>query len=1123
MNYDFNNLLSDERFQDMSRDILQIAFKKYSESFKKVKDDGIDIRLKDGNAFIYGQAKRYSNMSQMKYNLKKDELEKVKKLKPDRYILITSLDYTPKDKKDIMKIFDGYIKDEQDIIGRTDINNLLSQDEYKCIQRKYYELWMDSYEIMEELLDCSVHKSIYRISGEKLKDISENEKTYIESELLKKSEKIINDNNCLLITGEAGIGKTSLAYHIIYKMMQEEGIKFIYAYSPDDILKAYNEDIKQIFLIDDFWGSVFENSYEKREEKKFTDVITMIKNSNNKKLILTTRDYILEEGLKKHPKIYDELLENKIIIKLKEFSDLLKAQILFKHLSKSKLEWNIMDEIASNYKRIINHSMYNPRLIAQYIRKIDNNPKERKSYLKELLKYLDNPESFIKEIFDEQTEAVKIILILLLLMRRRVEENELKKLFYDYADIISNDNIKKSDFANSLKNIDGTLIKIYKNEYVDDKLVIDIEFQNPSIEEFVYKYFEENLYDYANNIIKSTNSLNLLTSLCGSFFLSVRYGRIINDENPGHRIILENMDEIVANKIINCYDELIYLYETGSESNRQFTEGSSELDKIRLIMGISTEINSYKLQEFVQKKIDIVLYCLVNEKGFFSFEDMYEVTRLIEEIKETKYEIKYSELDVIEGYYKNIKFSCQFSIMQDFLDIYPETYKKFLKDNLKEIKDKLLDLILDDIEFYAYEEYYYDLNYFIEEELQDILEDYNMKLPKWVRDEIESITGCSLSTSGQEIIKENNKEFKIEISKSKPKTNKVDILIQEELANLLGKDKKKRVFDTKKIILEKISDKKYAKQIYNAISKTDYISKPIWILDLSFFKKILTFLNKKNKMYENINEFMQDFLDYLIGNAENSYDMKKKLSEFCYEMCIKNQNIWREEEIKNHSLFSEKPEIIDFLIKRKILERNCQWIEFSNDLILWYLCVLHSININENAYDFFHKLEKSTSIYDNQGIIIYIYESISTEKINKEFFKKEIEDYLKQIESQEKKETCSKILNTIKWNLELDSKLKECGGSRISSFEFDIIEYMGYHFDENIPSLLYEIKKNKDDYKIFKEKFYNYYSFEIDFLQAFQDDVIRKLLDKYGIWEEIYHIYDYCKIILENINAYLEH
>lgn len=693
-NYDFNNCLSPERFQDLARDLLQIQYEQYAESFKKVKDDGIDIRLRDGNTLICAQAKRYNNFANLKHNLKTEELKKVKKINPARYILITSIDYTPKQKAEIIEIMEGYIKAEEDIIGKTDINNLLSVEKYKHLQRKYYELWMDSFEIMEELIDYSVDRHIYNASKEKLKEILKNENTYIESEISEKAEEILENNNCILITGEAGIGKTSLGYHLTCKMLQNSNAKFIYVYSPEEILRTYKEEENQIFFIDDFWGSILENSYEKREEKKFIDVINMINKDESKKLILTTRDYILEEGLKKHPKVYDEFLANKIILKLKEFSKLLKVKILFKHLGESKLDWDVVDEIASGYKPIIQHSMYNPRLIAEYIREIEQKPKKKGGYLQELLNYLDNPEEFIKDIFEEQTDTVKVILILLVLMRRETQEEELKKLFYDYCDYSRNDRIKKSDFAMSIKNIDGSLIKIYRDDLFDEEIVVNVTFQNPSVEEYVYHYLEQNIDDYANDIVNSTNSLNLLTSLAGVFPLAVDYKKKMNEEETGHKLIAKSITENIVNKLMQSYEELEYIYQKDI-MDRQFNEGYSELDKIRMMIEMNQEIGSTLLREFIQGKINVIFDELIKKERFFTYEDMYEVIPLIAKAKQEFYQVNYQPEELIRGYYENIKFAYQYKLMGEFSELYPNAYQKFIQENEREIKSGILNLIVE--------------------------------------------------------------------------------------------------------------------------------------------------------------------------------------------------------------------------------------------------------------------------------------------------------------------------------------------------------------------------------------------------------------------------------------------
>lgn len=1112
-NYDFNNLLSPERFQDLGRDILQIKYGKDAETFKKVRDEGIDIKIKQNQQYIYGQVKRFSNLSRLKYQLKTEELKKVKRLKPDRYILITSLDYTPKDKDEILKLFEGYIQNTEDIIGKSDINNFLEQKEYEKVKRKYYELWWDSFEVLEELLDSSSNKSIYQISRRKLKDISENEKTYIDNNFSEEAQSIIRENNCILITGEAGIGKTALAYHLIYQMMQDLNTKFVYVYSPEEILKSYKEEVNQIFLMDDFWGSIFENSYEKREEKKFLDVIDMIRNSDNKKLILTSRDYILKEGLKKHSKMYDELLENKVILKLQEFSNLLKAQILFEHLDKSMLRWEIVNEIASNYKLIINHSMYNPRLIAGYVKSIEKETNLDRLYLKDLLDYLDNPEKFIKEVFDEQSQSAKIVLILLLLMRRSVEQHELKSLFYQYVDTVKNEKIKKSDFSEVLKSLDGNLVKIYRDEHIEDEIIINIEFQNPSIEEYVYQYVAENIDDYVEDIIRSTNSLNILTSLSGVYLLSKNYTSNFYNTDTGHKLFVENIEETMTNKLINSYDKLEYIYKK-DVFDKQFSEGFSELNKIIFLIKINDEIFSDRLREFIQSKIDAILDDFIKQQRFFTYEDMYEVIPLISKAEECNYSIRYKPLELINAYWRNIKFSYQYKLMNDFSEIYSEIYQAFLKENIRKIRKHITELVISDVEFYE-EEYDKDLWDFIDFELPEILGLYKIALPKWAKEEIEGITGYIIwNHKKQPKPKKKRNKVKKRKQKSQIKVHigKEEILINKELEKLIGIQKHNYIYDEKKLVYDIVRNKKLAEKVYDNILKLKQIRIPIWLKGEKFFKQILTFINKTNKPYDNFAILLEELIEDLLGKVINKEEVKEKLEKFCYEMCVEGSDIWREEFLKTKTDFSE--DTIKFLLRRKILYKNNHWIEFFNDSILLFFCVKHSISINENAWEFMNKMQNCG---DYESLILLMYESINAEKINKELIQKELEEYLINLESDNAKLSCKRILQFFEYELEFDKRI-ELDGVNYTRTNVDyIFEYTSYDLLDNVIDKLVEIKKDKKDFEKFKAKFARNNQYVINFVKCFNDEEMYKLFEKYGVWKEFYYSVEYSKKLLKTL------
>ncbi|ALP36029.1 hypothetical protein ASL14_07470 [Paenibacillus sp. IHB B 3084] len=101
-NYDFLNLSSVE-FEDLVRDILQKHLNIYLESFTEGKDGGIDLRGSiDKNKTLLIQCKRYKDFNSLKGNLIK-ESSKVKDLKPEKYILVTSVGLTPKNKAEIKK------------------------------------------------------------------------------------------------------------------------------------------------------------------------------------------------------------------------------------------------------------------------------------------------------------------------------------------------------------------------------------------------------------------------------------------------------------------------------------------------------------------------------------------------------------------------------------------------------------------------------------------------------------------------------------------------------------------------------------------------------------------------------------------------------------------------------------------------------------------------------------------------------------------------------------------------------------------------------------------------------------------------------------------------------------
>lgn len=91
--YDFRSLSSLD-FEDLTRDLLQAEWKLTLESFKPGKDQGIDLRyISPNNNHTIIQCKHFvgSGFDTLLKKLEKEELPKIQKLNPSRYILVTSV------------------------------------------------------------------------------------------------------------------------------------------------------------------------------------------------------------------------------------------------------------------------------------------------------------------------------------------------------------------------------------------------------------------------------------------------------------------------------------------------------------------------------------------------------------------------------------------------------------------------------------------------------------------------------------------------------------------------------------------------------------------------------------------------------------------------------------------------------------------------------------------------------------------------------------------------------------------------------------------------------------------------------------------------------------------------
>lgn len=660
------------------------------------KINGIDLRCKKKDELIVVQVKHYKEINLLLSKLKNEELEKVTRINPDRYILVTSVDLTPKRKEDIINIFEGYIKNPGDILGRAELNSLLEKPEYRFVEEEFYELWLNSTNILKDIIQKELNRDIYVRTKFALEEIKKSTKIYVKNESFEQAINKIKKKKCILICGEPEVGKTTLARNLIaYLINKNRKTQFIYAQNVNEVFKCFKEDKQQLFFIDDFWGSRFDGNLRGNEENELKTLIEIVENSNNKILILTSREYILQQGYAEFPNLEEFFDEYKLYLSVSNYTDLFKARILFRHLQNSKLDNEIICELAQGYEYIIEDDNYSPRIIENFINYIQNKENKCDNYLNEFILYLRHPHKIWKDIFAKQNEGAQLIAVLMLLWGEYIELDDIKKLFFACLDSNIRINARKKEFSNYISQLENTIITTYEDEFACETKIF-VKFKNSSIESYIFKYFNENLEEYASDIINNTTCLNNLLYLSGYWqFVGSCELNVLKKEKVNYNITKE-LIELIDEKILKDFDKLSYKEDL--DCGVIYKEESNQCaDKLICLIRYYDEYKNENLRKFIIEKVKWVISELKAIK--VSYDDTFSIPALI--YNSIKYNI-YSEFDateIISSFWESIRFSRQFLYFYEFKDIFPIQYNNFIND--KDIKNIVKNMILKDAKRFA--------------------------------------------------------------------------------------------------------------------------------------------------------------------------------------------------------------------------------------------------------------------------------------------------------------------------------------------------------------------------------------------------------------------------------------
>ena len=499
--YNFSTL-NDKEFELLTLDILNKAFELNLHSFKDGKDKGRDLRYAtSGNDNeVVVQVKHYirSEFAQLKFTLKHNELPKVLKLRPARYIVVTSLPLSAEQTDEIKMLMAPFVISSQDVIHQSTLNDILRN--HPEIEENHFKLWFSSTTVLKSILNNAVAGRTKAY----IEKIQSKINFYVVTRRLDEAAQILDREKLLLISGQPGIGKSTLA-DVLFFARAKSGFKIFKVYNIEEAEKAIskNDDEKQLFYYDDFLGEIYyQVQPASQHEASLTAFVERIKSTPNKYLILTTRTVILTQATQKSDQInHSDISGLKFELKLDDYSAFEKAQILYNHIYSRGLNDEAISAITQDkfYTKIISHENYTPRTIESITKPLTVNELNTEQYRDFILKNLKNPEKIWSSSFHNQIHYFDQRLLLTLFTRPYgMDEAKLQIAFEQrmtYEKTENNQVIKSNQYRDSINTllngfITSTLIS--EQEFLEeDKLKREFKLINPSLSDYIAAYLEE--------------------------------------------------------------------------------------------------------------------------------------------------------------------------------------------------------------------------------------------------------------------------------------------------------------------------------------------------------------------------------------------------------------------------------------------------------------------------------------------------------------------------------------------------------------------------------------------------------------------------------------------------------
>lgn len=429
MSYDYRNL-SPVEFERLCADLVSLKEGAPYQRFGEGRDDGVDLMYDDANSGkTIVQCKRYRDAAQLIYILEKTEAEKVRRLKPKRYCLLTSASLTPDNKEKIKAIFSPYIKTTQDIWGCDDLDGMLNDDKYRQVVYNVPPLWLPSFNLVSKFINNGIEG---RSQYEMAKCVKKNS-FFAWTSVCDTCMKRLETSRIVILVGDPGVGKTVTAEMLICRLSLMGYEVFVSYDGIKEFEDVYRPNAKQAFLYDDFLGSNYFDAVRNREDTAICKFAERVSHDTDKCFILTSRTTVLKHGLEASTSFQIHgFTQHHRMVDVNGLSNEDKAHILYKLLSMSCCSREALTEYVreKRYWGVLKHNNFNPRIVDYIVR--DESVKQVVSGkdLDSKLNYaLTHPMAIWETVYKNQIDRLERVIVWATFLNNGIHENQLSDVF----------------------------------------------------------------------------------------------------------------------------------------------------------------------------------------------------------------------------------------------------------------------------------------------------------------------------------------------------------------------------------------------------------------------------------------------------------------------------------------------------------------------------------------------------------------------------------------------------------------------------------------------------------------------------------------------------------------------